>query len=369
MVGNWFIMNEDSGRKGEMWVIYEDWIVMHAKDGGANAQHYSHQLDAGKNPKQIDIAATSGNGPTPFKIMKGIYVLDGDELRLCLGGVNQDRPVAFPEKPKPGEVLILQRQAPDGSKPKAKEQPPAKSDQERMMGVWVIVNEDSGRKGEQWWIGADTIGRNPHLSGFMIVRYFYRLDATKSPKQIDITVKKMNNEYVGVMKGIYTLDDSELRLCLGEIGKDRPAAFPEKPKPGEVLILHRKTPDGAKPKAKENQPDQKPLAQKVLTPEEAIKLRSTEKVTVQFKVAAVEDKTPPLGEGLGIPIMLLKDGGSFAVTLPPSILETIARLGIDPVKHFTGKVVRVTGVIHPAGGSFYIVVNDLNQAQFTFVGE
>jgi hypothetical protein len=41
-----------------------------------------------------------------------------------------------------------------------------------------------------------------------------------------------------VVRGIYALEPGEFRLCLGEVGKDRPAAFPERPKPGEVLILH-----------------------------------------------------------------------------------------------------------------------------------
>ena len=99
-------MNDDSRRKGEMWVISEDRILMHAKHAGLNAHLYFHRLDAGKDPKQIDITVTRVNGP-PIGVIKGIYALDGDELRLCLGGMGKDRPAAFPKKPGPGEVLIL----------------------------------------------------------------------------------------------------------------------------------------------------------------------------------------------------------------------------------------------------------------------
>src|SRR5262249_8992576 len=90
MVGNWFIMNEDSQRQGEMWVITEDSILMHAKHGGANAHHYAHRLDAGKDPKHIDITVSRVSGPT-VGVIKGIYVLDGDELRLCLGEMGKDQ--------------------------------------------------------------------------------------------------------------------------------------------------------------------------------------------------------------------------------------------------------------------------------------
>ncbi len=124
MVGNWLIANENSGRrKGEMWIITEDTIRTDAKDGGLggfSASIYSHRLDAAKDPKQIDIDVIFYNGPLVGINIKGIYVLDGDELRLCLADRGKERPAAFPKKPMPGEVLILQRQKPDAEKPTAK---------------------------------------------------------------------------------------------------------------------------------------------------------------------------------------------------------------------------------------------------------
>src|SRR5262249_19213157 len=171
--------------------------------------------------------------------IKGIYSLDGDELRLCLAPMDKDRPEAFPEKPGPGEVLILHRATSGASPAKAEEKQPAKTDQERLVGGWVIVNDDSMRKGEPWIISMDEITMQANVAGVRGFSNFPRLDPAKSPKQIDIRVTKTNLEAVGEIKGIYSLDnDGELRLCLGEMGKDRPAAFPEKPKPGEVLILH-----------------------------------------------------------------------------------------------------------------------------------
>jgi hypothetical protein len=110
--------------------------------------------------------------------------------------------------------------------------------------------------------------------------------------------------------------------------------------------------------------------EKVLTPEEAIELRPEEAVTVQFKVSAVQDTSQAPGTGFGVGFILLKDGGRFSVRLVPPVMYTIVRLGIEPVRHFTGRVVRVTGLVQsdPTGSSFHITVDDLNQSQFTFVG-
>jgi uncharacterized protein (TIGR03067 family) len=102
------------------WTITTDRIHRHSNIGGWQMQWY-HRLDASKDPKQIDISGQL-NGAA---ILKGIYVLDGDELRMCLGHAGKDRPAAFPEKPKSGEVTILQRKTASVEKPKAKEAVPA----------------------------------------------------------------------------------------------------------------------------------------------------------------------------------------------------------------------------------------------------
>jgi RNA polymerase sigma factor (sigma-70 family) len=251
MVGNWFIMNEDSGRKGEMWAIDEDRILMHAKDLTPITKRYVHHLDTGKDPKHIDITVTQVNG-SPVGAIKGIYALDGDELRLCLAALGKDRPAAFPEKPGPGEVLILQRETSGASPPKAKGENPAKSDRERMVGNWFIMNEDSGRKGEMWVIYEDWILMHAKDGGANAHHYSHRLDAAKSPKQIDISATFVNGSTpFKIMKGIYVLDGDELRLCLGGVNQDRPAAFPEKPGAGEVLILQRNPMGTWPPQSKE----------------------------------------------------------------------------------------------------------------------
>jgi RNA polymerase sigma factor (sigma-70 family) len=295
--------------------------------------------------------------------------------------------------------LLYQTQAadqPQDAQKKAEKKPvpaqptpqPAKTDRERMVGNWFIMNDDSQRKGEMWVITADSILMHAKHGGANAHHYAHRLDASKTPKQIDITVARVNGPTVGVINAIYVLDGDELRLCLGEMSKDRPAAFPENPKPGEVLILQRATSGATPPKAKggppvakKDQEDEKgrPMTkgggsireepapknakqeQKVLTPEEAIKQRPKEAVTVQFKVAKVVAMPNPAG-GFGGPVyyIFLSDGGKFTARLAKAA-DQLMKLGVEPVKHFTGKVVRVTGRVEPDAGksSFQMWVRDL----------
>ena len=49
--------------------------------------HFFYRLDATKTPKQVDLMARRADGSTSCE---GIYVLDGDELRLCLGDTYSD---------------------------------------------------------------------------------------------------------------------------------------------------------------------------------------------------------------------------------------------------------------------------------------
>jgi hypothetical protein len=168
--------------------------------------------------------------------------------------------------------------------------------------------------------------------------------------------------------------------------------------------LHSRTQAADQPKAKGEQPvaekDQKqgekkqPMPKqepapknartepKVLTPEEAVKQsqeieqaikKSQEKVTVKFKVTAVQtlrvSNSNVIYEDSGYhEVFILKDGDSFCVQLLPPATDTIRRLGIEPDKHFKGKVVQVTGLLQPGQpafgtGQFQIAVTDLTQIE------
>jgi uncharacterized protein (TIGR03067 family) len=329
--------------------------------------------------------------------MKTRMALFAVAMLAAVGSAQADEP--RPLDPTADQAKDAQQK--DEEKP-ARGQPtpqPAKTDRERMVGNWFIINDDSQRRGEMWVITEDSILMYAKHGGAIAHHYAHRLDESKNPKQIDITVSLIKGPTVGVIKGIYVLDGDELRLCLGEMGKDRPAAFPEKPKLGEVLVLRRERWDAGPPAAKGDgppaakgagQPAEKGAApptakgtgrptakdampptannaqpeQNVLTPEEAIKQRPKEKVTVQFKVAKVEAMHNP-GTGFGGPdyYIFLSDGGRFTARLAKTA-DQIMKLGIEPVKHFSGKVVRVTGRVEPdSGSSFQMWVREITDIE------
>jgi RNA polymerase sigma factor (sigma-70 family) len=254
MAGMWTIVNGDRqwrddglGAKGQVWEIGTHQIVPDPFLTGIRTRQYFHRLDSAKTPKQIDITVTAATNKIGTElplhkdarilgVIKGIYELDRGELRLCLGEMGKDRPAAFPEKPKQGEVLILH------GGPEWKEEQGEPADHERIDGNWIIVNDDGNRKGEFWVFDKDRMLMDAKSTGLRARQYSHRLDASKTPKHIDITVTNVSGPSIGTIKGIYSLDGDELRLCLAPMNKDRPAAFPDKPGPGEVLILHRTPP-------------------------------------------------------------------------------------------------------------------------------
>ena len=103
----------------------------------------------------------------------------------------------------------------------------------RLQGAWVA--EKDGKKVELT-ITKDMFtfiidGNDKYIGTF-------KADASKDPKQLDLTVKD-GNKYVGMTAlCIYEIKDDMLKWCANEPGKDtRPQAFPENEGQGEHLYL------------------------------------------------------------------------------------------------------------------------------------
>jgi uncharacterized protein (TIGR03067 family) len=63
----------------------------------------------------------------------------------------------------------------------------------------------------------------------------FKLDATKTPKQIDLIPEGKGK--AGVVRGIYKLEKDSLTVCYGAPGKDRPTAFESKMETGHTLTV------------------------------------------------------------------------------------------------------------------------------------
>jgi uncharacterized protein (TIGR03067 family) len=71
------------------------------KVGDKEGDRVTFELDASKKPKTFDVAAEfDGQKVT----LKGIYQLDGDDLKICFG---EQRPKEFPAKVDSGNVLYV----------------------------------------------------------------------------------------------------------------------------------------------------------------------------------------------------------------------------------------------------------------------
>lgn len=67
--------------------------------------HILYQVDAAKEPKQIDLQFTGGAiGPW---VAQGIYRVENRMLTLCYGGPNASRPTELAARPGEGRTLLV----------------------------------------------------------------------------------------------------------------------------------------------------------------------------------------------------------------------------------------------------------------------
>ncbi len=107
----------------------------------------------------------------------------------------------------------------------------AVSKEEKLTGSWIAThNPDAGVK----FFGDDMAMTDKRA----IIPATFKLDSTRKPKTIDITLL-IPYEGKSLVLGIYDIDDYTLKLCQGEPGGNRPSEF--KDGPGQRLRIFKRS--------------------------------------------------------------------------------------------------------------------------------
>jgi uncharacterized protein (TIGR03067 family) len=136
----------------------------------------------------------------------------------------------------------LRSQAQDG---KANEETVAKELQ-AFKGTWRLsAKEEDGKKFGEEEI-KDIIGTGDGLGKFSVRRgnqvigeATVKLDPTKQPKRIDVSFTEGRHKGQTVL-GIYEIDSDAFRVCIAQVGDERPAAFSAKTRSGHTLVVYKR---------------------------------------------------------------------------------------------------------------------------------
>ena len=121
---------------------------------------------------------------------------------------------------------------------------PNKKDQDAMQGDWACERfvVDGGALDDD---NAQSIFRTNKGDDYTLYLFrkkigggTFKLDATKTPRQIDLIPEGKGK--VAAAKGIYKLEKDTLTICAGAPGKDRPVAFESKMGSGHTLSVWKK---------------------------------------------------------------------------------------------------------------------------------
>ena len=246
--------NDETKRmKSAKWVISADKITITGP--GQEEHNVSFKLDPMKKPKEIDVTPLDGPENEKGKTSPAIYALEGDVLKIAISPPNDPtRPTELATK-EGGATMLLTLKRVEGGKDKPEAKPGG--DKQAILGAWQITDfEVKGKgpdeatlkkiKGAKWVFAADKVvvqtpGENDSPAA-------YKLDPSKSPKEIDFTPQDGPSK--GTTEGaIYLLEGDTLKICApGPESGPRPTEFAAK-EGGKtvVLTLKRVTEDKDRP--------------------------------------------------------------------------------------------------------------------------
>ena len=216
-------------------------------------------IDVEAKPAQIDIEFIEG--PEAGKWSYGIFQLDGDELRICLGLVGSPRPERFATSAGSGHALEHLHRASaarpanvTGGQRKATAASPEVVDQsgfevamtpllEQLQGTWAavkLVNDGKPLADAMLSYGSRTMAGNETkvvFGGQVMVHAKIRIDETQQP----IAVDYLSIDRKTVSLGIMELRDGVVHFCMAAAGDPRPAELSSTPGSRRTLSTWKRT--------------------------------------------------------------------------------------------------------------------------------
>lgn len=110
LIGTWLYTGPDKERPfGECYLVFTSshyWLFYEIQE----TDKHGYLVDTNQSPHQIDI-------PGPPSV-KGLYSIDGNELKFCLGNDNDDRPDRLTDNADNGWVCEIYVKLSDTPKPR-----------------------------------------------------------------------------------------------------------------------------------------------------------------------------------------------------------------------------------------------------------
>ena len=207
------------GEAGKIHMIVSSGGIYETR--GMEGDDGEFKIDPEKDPKCIDM--TPARGPDRGKTCRGIYELDGNELRVCTAPPGGQRPDEFRSEPGSGRKLITWRD-------------PSREDRQKLRGTWTVVSAGAGGKPAKG-SGIENLVfagiESTMVTGGRPWKTRYELGMTGKLKTLDFWTIDLP------MKAIYKFEGDDLHVCLGDT-QGRPTDFDSKS--GLHLILKRDKP-------------------------------------------------------------------------------------------------------------------------------
>jgi uncharacterized protein (TIGR03067 family) len=191
-------------------------------------------VDATATPKTFDVKFHKG--PHQGETSLGIYELDGDTWRICIGLAGVKRPTRFAAEPGTGHALeTLTRAAAGAAPPAAKDQAePAGEPVAELGGEWFMLScfQDGKPMDAKICASARRVFHGHQTTMFVFDRVYMKSRFTVNRVATPSTIDYLDTSQLG----IYEVDGARLRTSLAAAARQpRPGDFTATPGDGRTV--------------------------------------------------------------------------------------------------------------------------------------